>query len=60
MPIQCWRLRQACVACGIDLAGASTHSYRKTFAHSFYARTKDLRLTQAVIGHANPLTTAAD
>ena len=56
----CWRrLREACAACGIDLAGVSTHSYRKTFAQSFYARTKDLLLTQAAIGHANPLTTAA-
>ena len=53
------RLRQACRACGIDLVGVSTHSYRKTFAQSFYGRTRDLLLTQVAMGHANPLTTAA-
>lgn len=57
---QCWRrLREACGACGIDLAGVSTHSYRKSFAQSVYGRTKDLLLTQVAMGHANPLTTAA-
>lgn len=57
---QCWRrLREACAACGIDLAGVSTHSYRKSFAQSVYGRTKDLLLTQVAMGHANPLTTAA-
>jgi integrase len=57
---QCWRrLREACAACRIDLAGVSTHSYRKSFAQAFYGQTKDLLLTQTAMGHANPLTTAA-
>jgi integrase len=57
---QAWRrLRRACTACGIDLSGVSTHSYRKTYAQAFYSRTKDLLLTQVAMSHASPLTTAA-
>lgn len=53
------RLREACAACGIDTAGVSTHSYRKSFAQSVYGKTKDILLVQLAMGHASPLSTIA-
>lgn len=37
---------------------ASAHRLRHWFATETYAQTKDLRLTQALLGHASPSTTA--
>jgi integrase/recombinase XerC len=42
-------------ACGID---ASIHQLRHLFGTVLYRRTRDLRLVQEVLGHANPNTTA--
>lgn len=41
-------------ACGID---ATAHQLRHRFGSQVYALTKDLRLTQELLGHASPATT---
>lgn len=42
-------------ACGIE---ASAHQLRHWFATAVYASSSDLRLTQELLGHASPTTTA--
>jgi len=39
-------------------AGATAHQLRHWFGTTLYARTQDLRLTQEMMGHADPATTA--
>lgn len=39
-------------------AGATAHQLRHWFGTTFYANTQDLRLTQEMMGHADPATTA--
>jgi integrase len=41
--------------CGID---ATAHQLRHWHATEIYAQTKDIRLTQELLGHSNPATTA--
>jgi len=40
-------------------AGATFHALRHLFATKLYANSKDLRVTQEMLGHASPATTAA-
>jgi integrase/recombinase XerC len=42
--------------CGIDATG---HQLRHYFATEVYAFSKDIRVTQELLGHSNPATTAA-
>ncbi|HXN62326.1 MAG TPA: tyrosine-type recombinase/integrase [Acidimicrobiales bacterium] len=42
--------------CGID---ATAHQLRHWFATEIYASSKDIRVTQEMLGHSNPATTAA-
>jgi site-specific recombinase XerD len=44
--------------CSTDGIKLSNHALRHTFATQVYASTKDLRLVQEALGHANPQTTA--
>jgi integrase/recombinase XerC len=41
--------------CGID---ATAHQLRHWFATEVYASSKDIRVTQELLGHSNPATTA--
>jgi integrase len=58
-PNQAWLISQMCGehlrSCGIQ---ASLHQLRHWFGTSLYRQTHDLRLTQAMLGHASPSTTA--
>lgn len=48
-------LRQHMHTCGVN---ASAHQLRHAFATEFYHQTHNLRLTQEMLGHASPATTA--
>lgn len=53
-------LRAAVRDCGLPEVRISTHCFRKTFVRRVYAASgHDLIATQRIIGHANPMTTAA-
>ncbi len=52
-------LKNLCRECGIDATRISTHSLRKSFVRAVYdASGHDLVLTQRIVQHASPLTTA--
>ena len=56
---QAWRIwKRALGAVGLDMPGRGVHSARHTRAVVLYAQTKDLRLVQRELGHADPSTTA--
>lgn len=40
-----------------DIDNFNTHSFRKTFAHMLYEKTKDIALVQMALGHESPATT---
>lgn len=54
-----WLLQEAARAAGIDASRVGAHSLRKVFARGVYAGSGcDLVLTQRLLGHTSPLTTA--
>jgi integrase/recombinase XerC len=56
---QAWRIwKRALRAVGLDMRGRGVHSARHTRAVALYSQTKDLRLVQRELGHADPATTA--
>lgn len=51
-------IKQLLVSAGLKQKGIACHMFRHTFAVLLYAATKDLRLVQAKMGHADPRTTS--
>lgn len=58
-PLQPWKvshiMREHMHACGIN---ASAHQLRHAFGTEVYRQSRDLRMTQELMGHASPTTTA--
>jgi site-specific recombinase XerD len=56
---QAWRIwKRALRAVSLDMRGRGVHCALHTLAVALYAQTKDLRLVQRELGHADPSTTA--
>lgn len=56
--MQAWRIfRRIYAAIGVTGPGFGTHVTRRTAARTLYARTKDIELVRAALGHQNVNTT---